>query len=207
MSGWVRRWWRPVLAVVGILFAAFFFLVYRQVLWIVQKPSWPPGKSAITAAGAQRATQRFAARSNPKPADVGVPYAWSTAATIQPWPEGRNFFPKIFADIENAKSSVHILMFGWREGEIGADLTDLLLRKLKQGVEVRVVVDAAGSKPYSKAKPMFTKLADGGAQIVVNDTFPWDEDGLYPSHTSFDWSQDDVGRSDHRKLYVIDGTV
>jgi len=207
MGGSVRRWWRPVLAVVGLLLAAFFFLVYRQVLWIVQKPSWPPGKNAISAAGAQLATQRFAARSSPSPADVGVPYAWSTAATIQPWPEGKSFFPKIFADIETAKSSVHILMFGWREGEVGADLTDLLLRKLKEGVEVRIVLDAAGSKPYGPTKQMFTTLADAGAQIVVNDTFPWDEDGLYPNHTSFDWSQDDVGRSDHRKLYVVDGKV
>jgi cardiolipin synthase len=54
---------------------------------------------------------------------------------------------------------------------------------------------------------MFTRLADAGAQIVVNDLLPWDEDGLYPSERSFDWHQDDLGRVDHRKLYVIDGTV
>ena len=207
MTESVRRWWRPVLAVVGILVAALFFLVSRQVLTIVQKPSWPPGNDAVTAAGAELATQRFAARSDPKPSDVGVPYAWSTAATIEPWPEGSNFFPKIFADIEKAQSSVHILMFGWREGEVGTQLTNILLAKLKAGVEVRIIVDAAGSKPYGPTEPMFTKLANAGAQIVVNDTFPWDEDGLYPSHTSFDWTQDDVGRADHRKLYVIDGTV
>ena len=207
MSRWVSRWWRPVLAVVGILFAAFLFRVTRQVLAIVQKPSWPPGQDAITSAGAQLATERFAARSNPKPDDVGMPYAWSTAATIEPWPEGKNFFPKIFADVEQAKSSVHILMFGWREGQVGTQLTDLLLRKIKEGVQVRVLIDAAGSKPYGPAKPMFTKLADAGAQIVVNDTYPWDKDGLYPDHRSFDWTQDDVGRADHRKLYVIDGKV
>jgi len=201
------RWWRSVLAVVGILFAAFFFLVWRQVLSIVQNPSWPPGRGAITAAGAQLATQQFAARADPRPSDVGVPFAWSTAATIEPWPEGKNFFPKIFADVEKAHSSVHILMFGWREGTVGTQLTDILLARLKAGVEVRIVVDAAGSKPYGPAEAMFTKLAHAGAQIVVNDTFPWDKDGLYPDHRSFDWRQDDVGRADHRKLYVVDGTV
>jgi cardiolipin synthase len=196
-----------VLAVVGILFAGFFFVVSRQVLAIVQKPSWPPGPNAITAAGAQLATQQFAARSDPKPADVGVPYAWSTAATIEPWPEGKNFFPRIFADIEKARSSVHILMFGWREGTVGTQLADLLVQKMKQGVEVRIVLDAAGSKPYGPTQAMFTRLVDAGAQIVVNDTFPPDKDGLYPNHRTLDWSQDDVGRADHRKLYVIDGTV
>ena len=43
--------------------------------------------------------------------------------------------------------------------------------------------------------------------LEVRDVYPWDKDGLYPDHRSFDWAQDDVGRADHRKLYVIDGTV
>ena len=205
--GRVRRWWRPALAILGLLVAAFFYVVYQQVLTIRQKPSWPPTASAITAAGAQLATERFAARSDPKPADVGMPYAWSTAATIEPWPEGKNFFPRISADIEHARSSVHILMFGWREGEIGTKLADLLVQKMKQGVEVRIIVDGQGSQVFGPAGPMFTRLADAGAQIVVNDLLPWDEDGLYPDHRKFDWSQDDVGHADHRKLYVIDGTV
>jgi cardiolipin synthase len=187
------------------LLAGFFFLVYQQVLAIVQEPSWPPGRSAITASGAQLATQRFVAHSA-KPDAVGVPYAWSTAATIDPWPEGTNFFPKIEADIQNAKSTVDILMFGWREGQIGYQMTNLLSQKMKQGVQVRVVIDAAGSKPYGPASDMYHQLAAAGAQIVVNDTFPLDKDGLYPNG-SIDWSQDDVGRADHRKLYVIDGKV
>ena len=199
--------WRSALAVVGILFAAFFFVVYRQVLKIVQKPSWPPTADAITSAGARKAAEQFAARSDPSPRDVGVPFAWSTAATIDPWPEGKNFFPRIFADIEHAKSTVDILMFGWREGEVGTKLTDLLIEKMKQGVQVKIIVDRAGSKPFTNAKPMFTRLADAGAQIVVNDTVPLDEDGLYPNDRKLDWTQDDVGRADHRKLYVIDGTV
>ena len=205
--GRIRRWLPPTLATLGLLLAAFFFVVYRQVLTITQKPSWPPTAGAVTAAGAELATARFAARSDPKPADVGMPYAWSTAATIEPWPEGKNFFPRIYADVQHARSSVHILMFGWREGEVGTKLTDLLVQKLKQGVEVRIIVDGQGSQVFGPAGPMFTRLADAGAQIVVNDLLPWDEDGLYPDHRTFDWSQDDVGHADHRKLYVIDGKV
>jgi cardiolipin synthase len=136
-----------------------------------------------------------------------MPYAWSTAATLEPWPEGKTFFPKIFADVRAAHSSVHILMFGWREGEIGTQLSDLLIEKMKQGVEVRVIVDGQGSQVFGPAGPMFTRLAAAGAQIVVNDLLPWDKDGLYPDHRTFDWRQDDVGRADHRKLYVIDGKV
>ncbi len=50
-------------------------------------------------------------------------------------------------------------------------------------------------------------LAAAGAQIVVNDVFPPDRDGLYPDGQRIDWRQDEIGRADHRKLYVIDGTV
>jgi cardiolipin synthase A/B len=98
-----------------------------------------------------------------------------------------NFFPRIFADVEAARSSVHILMFGWREGDVGMRMAELLERKLAEGVEVRATVDAFGSKPYSAAKPMFTRLRAAGAQIVVNNMRR--------------------GRADHRKLYVIDGVV
>jgi cardiolipin synthase len=54
---------------------------------------------------------------------------------------------------------------------------------------------------------MFTGLADAGAQIVVNDVLPLDRDGLYADHRHLDWRQDEVGRADHRKLYVVDGAV
>ncbi len=200
------RRWRRVLSVLGIVLAAFFFLVSRRVLAIAQMQSWPPAAGAITAAGAEQAVRDFDARSHPRPADVGVPYAWSTAATIEPWPEGDNFFPRILEDIRGAQSSVHILMFGWREGEIGTEMADLLLEKLRAGVAVRVLVDGMGSKPYGPAEPMFRRLADAGAQIVVNDLLPWDRDGLYPDR-HFDWRQDEIGRADHRKLYVIDGKL
>ena len=65
-----------------------------------------------------------------RPHDAALDFAWSTAATIEPWVEGKNFFPRIFADVEAARSSVHILMFGWREGEVGTEMAELLERKL-----------------------------------------------------------------------------
>ena len=98
-------------------------------------------------------------------------------------------------------------MFGWREGKVGMRMAALLEKKLGEGVEVRVIVDGFGSRPYKQAREMFTGLAAAGAQIVVNDVFPPDRDGLYPDGQRVDWRQDEVGRADHRKLYVIDGTI
>ena len=184
-----------------------FVVVYRQVLGITQRTSWPPPPDAVTSTGAQAATEAFVARDGMRPHDASLPFAWSTASTIEPLVEGVNFFPRIFEDVEGARSSVHILMFGWREGEIGMQMAALLERKLGEGVEVRVIVDSFGSRPYKEARDMFTRLSAAGAQIVVNDLFPLDRDGLYPDDQHLDWRQDEVGRADHRKLYVIDGAV
>ncbi len=195
---------RTALAVAGLVAALAFVLLYRQVLGVTQDPSWPPPANAVTADGARSATEMFAGS---RPHDAALDFAWSTAATIEPWPEGANFFPRIFADVEAARSSVHILMFGWREGNVGKRMAALLERKLADGVDVRVIVDGYGSRPYAEARAMFTGLAEAGAQIVINDEFPLDRDGLYPDGQSLDWRQDEVGRADHRKLYVIDGAV
>ena len=184
-----------------------FVLALRRVLAVPQRPSWPPPSDAVTAAGAQAATEAFAARGGARPHDAALSFAWSSAATIEPWAEGVSFFPKIFADVEAASSTVHILMFGWREGEVGTRMAALLERKLADGVEVRVIVDGFGSRPYEQAREMFTGLATAGAQIVVNDVFPLDRDGLFPGGQRVDLRQDEVGRADHRKLYVIDGAV
>jgi cardiolipin synthase A/B len=72
---------------------------------------------------------------------------------------------------------------------------------------VRVIVDGLGSRPYGKAREMFTRLAAAGAQIVVNDMFLPDRDGLFPNDQQLNWRLDEAGRADHRKLYVVDGAV
>jgi cardiolipin synthase len=198
---------RRPLTLGGLALTGAFVFAYRRVLGSPRRPSWPPPEDAVTPDGARAATEAFAARDGVGPRDASLPFAWSTAATIEPLVEGVNFFPRIFADVEDARSSVHILMFGWREGTVGMRMAALLKEKLAEGVEVRAIVDSFGSRPYEQARAMFTDLARAGAQIVVNDVFPPDRDGLYPDEQRIDWRQDEVGRADHRKLYVIDGAV
>jgi cardiolipin synthase A/B len=198
---------RIALAVVALVVAGLFLFIYRQALWTTEEAHWPPPSDAVTSASAETAAEDFAARDDVGAHDAALDFAWSTAATIEPWVEGKTFFPKIFADVEAAESSVHILMFGWREGDVGKDMATLLERKLAEGVEVRVIVDRFGSRPYEEAREMYTGLAAAGAQIVVNDELPLDKDGLFPDDQDVDWRHDELGRADHRKLYVIDGQI
>ena len=189
----------------GMLFAATLAGLGHRVLRITQQPSWPPGPDAVTSAAAQQAVEAFVAP-DAGPRAAALPFAWSTAAAIEPWVDGERFFPRVFADIEAARSSVHVLMFGWREGEVGMRMASLLEDKLAAGLEVRIIVDGLGSRPYAQAREMFGSLAAAGAQIVVNDVLPPVRHGLYP-HAELDWRPGHLGRADHRKLYVIDGQV
>jgi cardiolipin synthase len=189
---------RSAFAVVALLGAAVLVSFYRRVFSIPQRPSWPPPPDAVTPAGAEAAVET--SRGSP------LQFAWSTAATIEPWVEGASFFPRIFADVEGATSSVHILMFGWREGTVGMRMAELLKRKLAAGVEVRVIVDGFGSKPYAAARELFTALAAVGAEIVVNDFSLFERRGLFPDRQRRAWRRGELGRVDHRKLYV-DGAV
>jgi cardiolipin synthase A/B len=198
---------RRLLALAGLLLGAGFAAGLVRALRITKRPSWPPPADAVTPAGAQAATEAFAAQRGTRPQDAALPFAWSTAATIEPLVEGKSFFPRIFEDVEEARSSVHVLMFGWREGEVGVRLAALLRRKLAEGVEVRTIVDGFGSKPYGPAQEMFGELAAAGAQIVVNDVYSRRRGGLFPERRVVGLGHGEPGRVDHRKLYVIDGEV
>ena len=179
----------------------------RRVLSTAERPCWPPPPDAVTADRAQAATEAFATDMRARRRDAALHFAWSTAASAEPWVAGEQFFPRIFTDVERARSSVHILMFGWREGEVGTALAALLARKAAEGVAVRVLVDGYGSKPYKEARAMFSELAAAGARIVVNDVLPPARLGHFPHGLRLDPRQHELGTADHRKLYVVDGEV
>jgi cardiolipin synthase len=207
-SRWVRQpfsWGRTVGGGVLIALSVLVSLILGQVIYITEDASWPPPASAITADGAQAAAEQFTSGS-PRPRELDLDYAWTTAATVEPFAEGAEFFPRILDDIKNATKSVHILMYGWDSNEIGTEMADTLKQKIAEGVEVRIAVDGQGSAPEGKNKDMYNDLVNAGAEVVANDTLQPDFDGLF-GNRHFDWRQDEFGRAEHRKLYVIDGTV
>src|SRR4051794_15805325 len=177
--------------IVAVAVAVPLVLAFRHILGIRQRPCWPPPDGAVTPEGARAATEALVETGGSRPHGDALDFAWSTAATIEPWPEGATFFPRILADIEAAQSSVHILMFGWKNGEIGLRMAALLERKLAEGVEVRVIVDRLGSRPFGCSREMFTRLAAAGAEIAINDVLPLDRDGLFPDGRRFGWRQNE----------------
>jgi cardiolipin synthase len=120
--------------------------------------------------------------------------------------DGASFFPSMLRDIEAATSDVHILIFGFKAGVIGDEFRDLLIRKVGEGVGVRIITEAAFSQPGLGSKEFYDSLVAGGVQVVANQGAFIDLDGLLQDRR-IDWRFDDFGHFDHRKVIVIDGRV
>ena len=111
-------------------------------------------------------------------------------------PSGQEKFDDMFEAIRQAKSSIHLEYFNFRNDSIAMALFQLLKEKAAQGVEVRALFDGFGND--SNNRPLLKKhirqLREDGIEIYEFDPvrFPW------VNH---------VFLRDHRKIVVIDGNV
>lgn len=109
---------------------------------------------------------------------------------------GQEKFDDMFAAIRQARSSVHLEYFNFRNDSIASELFAILKEKVKEGVEVRALFDGFGND--SNNQPLRKKhvkaLREAGIDIHEYDPirFPW------VNH---------VFARDHRKIVVIDGSI
>lgn len=109
---------------------------------------------------------------------------------------GQEKFDDLFSAIKQAKSSIHLEYFNFRNDSIANQLFNLLADKVKEGVEVRALFDAFGNMSNNKPlrKKELKNLRERGIEIYEFDPirFPW------VNH---------VFARDHRKIVVIDGSI
>lgn len=201
-----RRWLRRTLRTTGLILLVLVVATWWKVLRIEEDPSWPPPPDAVTSAEAREATVAFLQRDDPSIEDLAIPLAPTTVSSVSFYSGGAQFFPPMLEDMAAAESSIHILMFTMTPGEVADDVVDVLTERARAGVEVRMIVDRYGAKVTGKSKGLFERLRAAGVEVVVNDIFPIDRDGPFMDG-SIDWSQDEVGNADHRKIVVVDGQV
>jgi cardiolipin synthase len=184
----------------GAVAAAGFVLVRRALARQERGPvpRLTPGdaREAVEAALGRRVERR----------DLTLDFSPATATRWELLIDGGAFFPRMLADIEAATSDVHILIFGFKAGEIGNRFRDLLVQKVAADVGVRVITEAAFSQPGRGSKPFYDSLVAGGVQVVANQGAFLDLDGLL-GERYVDWRLDDFAHFDHRKVLVIDGRV
>ncbi|MFC4097096.1 cardiolipin synthase [Euzebyella saccharophila] len=105
---------------------------------------------------------------------------------------GEQKFKKLREDLDKAKNHIHMEYFVLFDDELGEELIDILCKKAKEGVTVRLMYDDVGSDLSKKAK---RKLK---ASKVEHYAFM---PVLFSNSTS------KLNYRDHRKIVVIDGSI
>jgi cardiolipin synthase len=159
----------------------------------------------VSPGGARGAVEAMVGRRGER-RDLTLDFAPSTATRMDLLIDGARFFPRLLEDIEAASTDIHILIFGFKGGEIGDRFRDALVAKVAEGVGVRVITEAAFSQPGLGSKEFYGSLVAGGVQVVANQGAFLDLDGLL-GQRRVDWRLDDLGHFDHRKVVIVDGRV
>jgi cardiolipin synthase len=98
-------------------------------------------------------------------------------------------FPRLIEDMRAARHSIHLEYYEWGSDSMMEDIDQLLLQKVKEGVEVRVMYDPVGSIFRLRGRDV-RKMNAGGVKMV-----PYSP--MYYIHT--------ISYRNHRKIAVIDG--
>lgn len=126
--------------------------------------------------------------------DEGITFSHNNSVTLLM--SGQEKFDDMFQAIRQARSSVHLEYFNFRNDSIASLLFRLLAQKAKEGVEVRALFDGFGND--SNNRPLKRKhlkqMRSVGIEIYEFDpvNFPW------VNH---------VFHRDHRKIVVVDGKI
>ena len=104
--------------------------------------------------------------------------------------ENGAFFDVLVERIRSAQMSVHFETFLWKEGALGQRMADALSERARAGKQVRVLLDAEGSKDVGKAS--VRQMKEAGCRVVFFHEKVWRNIGV-------------LNDRDHRKIIVIDG--
>ena len=103
-------------------------------------------------------------------------------------PSGEAAFARLLGDLDAAKRFIHMQYFIWERDELTAKIMEILHRKLKEGVAVRITYDWGGSIVYKKDE--LEALAAAGAAVHA------DVKGIST-----------INYRNHRKITVVDAEI
>ena len=124
----------------------------------------------------------------------GISFSHNNSVTLLQ--SGQEKFDDMFQALQQAKSSIHLEYFNFRNDSIASLLFDILAMKAQQGVEVRALFDSFGNASNNQPlkKYHIKSLRRRGIEIYefAPLRFPWVDYAL---------------SRDHRKIVVIDGCI
>mgnify|MGYP000848078563 CR=1 FL=1 len=111
---------------------------------------------------------------------------------VQTLVNGDEIFPSMLAEISGARSTINFETYIYWSGKTGYEFARALAAKAREGVEVRVLIDWAGSLPFDE--DLIRIMTDAGVRFVRFRPIHW-------------YTLDRVNNRTHRKLLIVDGRV
>ena len=99
---------------------------------------------------------------------------------------------RMFEDMAAAKETINFETFLSKCGTLTQRMTDMLVRKEAEGVQVRMLLDGSGGREYGKTDRK--RLKDAGVRVHAYHALELRNLGI-------------INNRDHRKLAVIDGRI
>lgn len=112
---------------------------------------------------------------------------------VQIYNDGKAKFEALIHDLEMAKDHIHFQYYIIKLDTLGNRILDVLIRKAKEGVIVRVLFDDIGSRTLYKRN--FKELIEHGGKV----------ESFFPS--IFPLINTRLNYRNHRKIVVIDGRI
>ena len=101
-------------------------------------------------------------------------------------------FPAMIADIQAARHTVHLETFVWTAGEVERQFVDVLCAQAREGVKVRLLIDALGGSSATEAR--LCELREAGVELNLYCRPAW-------------WNLRRFNHRTHRKILILDGAV
>jgi cardiolipin synthase len=126
---------------------------------------------------------------------------------LQIWASGDPFFDALESAINAASSSVDFEMYIFMLDRTGERIFQALVRAVRRGVRVRMVVDGIGSTPYTRT--LHTRARQEGILCKVYHELPWERwmRGASTTRRAPAWKQflRRLNSRNHRKVCIVDG--
>lgn len=113
---------------------------------------------------------------------------------IEIFSHGIQKFDALKRELNNAKHHIHLEYFIVRDDHIGNEIKNILIKKSKEGVKIRFILDKIGSRNLSKK--YINELKDNGIDILFYSYMSTPFLKLINTHINY---------RNHRKIVVIDG--
>lgn len=107
--------------------------------------------------------------------------------------DGETKFELLKRDLKNASRTIYLQYYIFLDDKIGTEISDILKKKAREGLEVKVIYDHVGS--FSAKNSFFKKMETAG--IEVQPFF----------RVNFPQLANRINWRNHRKLVIIDGAI